>query len=85
LKTFLISDQTFLRSERQTLHRLPKSRALVFAFKTYLYPIKDIKQEGLGEELASAIDGLRTGNAPGMHFYKRAVVWGAAVKRFLRS
>ena len=76
---------TFVRSERQTLHRLPGSKALVFAFKTYMYPIQEIKDEGLGEELAEAIDGLQKGNAPGMHFYKRGVVWGEAVKKFLRS
>jgi hypothetical protein len=64
---------------------LPKSEALVFAFKTFLYPIQDIKEEGLGEELAQAIDGLKQGNAPQMHFYKRDTVWGEAVKRYLRS
>jgi len=78
-------DKTFLRCERQTLHRLPKSKALVFAFKTYLYPIKQIRDEGKGEELAQAIDGLKEGNVPQMHFYKRGVVWGEAVKRYLRS
>ncbi|EHY53638.1 hypothetical protein HRR83_003853 [Exophiala dermatitidis] len=78
-------DKTFLRCERQTLHRLPKSQALVFAFHTYLYPIQRIKDEGLGEELATAIDGLKSGNAPQMHFYKRGAVWGEAVKRYLRS
>jgi len=77
--------QTFVRSERQTLHRLPKSRALVFAFKTYLYPIQQIKEEGLSEELAQAIDGLKAGNVPQMHFYKRGAVWGQAVKKYLRS
>ena len=78
-------DNTFLRCERQTLHRLPKSKALVFAFKTYMYPIKDIKEEGLGEELAQAIDGLKEGSVPAMHFYKRGPVWGEAVKKYLRS
>jgi hypothetical protein len=39
----------------------------------------------MGEELAQAIDGLREGSVPGMHFYKRGVVWGEAVKAFLRS
>lgn len=67
------------------MHRLPDSTALVFAFKTYLYPIKDIKDEGLGEELAEAIDGLRGGNVPQMHFYKRGAVWGKAVQKYLRS
>jgi hypothetical protein len=74
-----------MRSERQTLHRLPKSEAIVFTFKTYLYSIKDIKEEGNGEALAEAINGLKEGSAPGMHFYKRGAVWGEAVKKYLRS
>ncbi|BCR85694.1 heme-dependent oxidative N-demethylase family protein [Aspergillus chevalieri] len=78
-------ESTFLRCERQTLHRLPTSKALIFAFHTYTYPIQQIKDEGLGEELASAIDGLKEGNVPEMHFYKRGSVWGEAVKAFLRS
>ncbi|KIW12513.1 hypothetical protein PV08_09790 [Exophiala spinifera] len=78
-------DKTFMRCERQTLHRLPKSKALVFAFHTYLYPIEQIKKEGGGEDLANAIDGLKMGNVPAMHFYKRGAVWGEAVKRYLRS
>ena len=77
--------KTFLRCERQTLHRLPNSKAIVFAFKTYLYNIKQIKDEGIGEELAVAIDGMRDGSVPGTHFYKRAAVWGEAVKKYLRS
>ena len=64
---------------------MPKSKAVVFAFKTYLYPIRQIKEEGLGAELAEAIDGLKAGNTPGMHFYKRGSVWGEAVKEYLRS
>ncbi|KAH1489131.1 hypothetical protein LV164_008305 [Aspergillus fumigatus] len=78
-------DSTVLRCERQTLHRLPRSKALVFAFHTYTYPLQTIKEEGLGEELATAIDGLKAGNVPGMHWYKRGSVWGEAVKHFLRS
>ncbi|TVY17487.1 hypothetical protein LARI1_G004528 [Lachnellula arida] len=78
-------NNTFLRCERQLLHRLPKSKALVFSFKTYLYPLSDIKIEGLGEDLAQAIDGLREGSVPAMHFYKRGVVWGEAVKAYLRA
>ena len=67
------------------LHRLPQTKALVFSFKTYLYPLKEIKEEGLGDELAKAIDGLKEGSVPAMHFYKRGVVWGEVVKKYLRS
>lgn len=78
-------DQTVLRCERQTLHRLPKTKALIFGFKTYQYPIRELRDEGSGEELAQAIDGLGTGNVPGMTVYKRQVVWGERVKAFLRG
>lgn len=67
------------------VHRLPRSKAILFSFKTYLYPIQDIKEEGLGEVLADAIDGLRTGSVTGMYRYKRAAVWGASVQRYLRN
>ncbi|RAK84668.1 HRQ family protein 4 [Aspergillus costaricaensis CBS 115574] len=76
---------TLLRCERQTLHRLPKTKALVFTFHTYTYPIREIKEEGLGEELALAIDGLKEGNVPEIHRYKRGPVWGEAVKAYLRA
>ncbi|GKZ64051.1 hypothetical protein AnigIFM50267_000344 [Aspergillus niger] len=78
-------DVTLLRCERQTLHRLPKTKALVFTFHTYTYPIREIKEEGLGEELALAIDGLKEGNVPEIHRYKRGPVWGEAVKAYLRA
>ncbi|KIV94918.1 hypothetical protein PV10_02638 [Exophiala mesophila] len=78
-------DSTVLRCERQTLHRLPKSKSLVFAFKTYTYPIKQIKEEGTGPELADAVDGLKSGSVEAMHWYKRGAVWGEAVKKYLRS
>ncbi|RDW64719.1 hypothetical protein BP6252_10370 [Coleophoma cylindrospora] len=76
---------TYLRCERQYLHRQPETKALCFSFKTYLYPISQIKAEGLGEDLAQAIDGLKEGSVPEMHFYKKGVVWGETVKEYLRS
>jgi hypothetical protein len=75
-------EDTFLRCERQTLHRLPNSKALLFAFHTYTYPITDVKEEGLGEELAIAIDGLKEGSVPEIHEYKNGPYWGEAVKAF---
>lgn len=74
-----------LRSERQLLWRLPETRAIVFNFKTYLYSLDEIKEDGLAGDLADAIDGLREGSVPEMHFYKKGVVWGDAVKAYLRS
>ncbi|KAJ5103104.1 hypothetical protein N7532_003633 [Penicillium argentinense] len=74
-----------VRVERQFLHRLAESRAIIFSFKTLLYTLPEIKEEGLGEALAEAIDGLKQGNAPGFHFYKRAAVWGESAKAYLRG
>jgi len=74
-----------LRCERQTLHRLPDSNALVFMFKTYQYPLADVKADGDGPELAEAIRGLGTGNVPDMKIYKRAVVWSDKVIDYLES
>ncbi|PVI06233.1 hypothetical protein DM02DRAFT_715372 [Periconia macrospinosa] len=77
--------QVFLRTERQTLHRLPETGAILFAFKTYQYGLEEVRDEGNGEALAEAIEGLGTGNVPGMRVYKREVVWGEKVKAFLRG
>lgn len=76
---------TVLRCERQTLHRLPITGALVFTFKTYQYELRDVKEEGNGEILAQAIDGLKEGSVPSMNVYKRGAVWGEKVKEFLRG
>ena len=81
----LISLKTLLRCERQTLHRLPVSKALVFTIHTYVYPVRQIKDEGSGEDLANAIEGLKKGNVPEMHVYKKGDVWGEALKDFLRD
>jgi hypothetical protein len=78
-------ENTVLRCERQTLHRLPESKALVFAFKTYQYELQDLKDEGSGEALANAIEGLEKGNVPEMRQYKRGNVWGRKVVEYLRT
>ncbi|KAK5007143.1 hypothetical protein LTR28_005641 [Elasticomyces elasticus] len=74
-----------LRCERQTLHRLPESKAVLFAFKTYQYTLQEVKDANAGKELADAVEGLGTGNVPNMEYYKRGVVWGEKVKAFLRE
>lgn len=65
--------------------RMPKTRAILFSFKTYLCPVKEIKAEGLGVDLANAIEGLRKGNAPGMWVYKGPIRWAKGVCEYLRS
>ncbi|CAK3825491.1 Hypothetical predicted protein [Lecanosticta acicola] len=40
-----------LRSERQVLFRLAKTKALVFATKTYQYRLEEVKEDGYGEVL----------------------------------
>ena len=79
-------EECFLRCESQKLFRMPKTRAIVFAFKTYLYPLKDVNAEGreVAESLAEAIDGVEKG-AEGIWEYKRGREWGPAVRRYLRE
>jgi hypothetical protein len=67
------------------LSRLPKTRAILFNFKTYLYNIHEIKEEGNGLEFADAIEGLRQGNVPDMWFYKGAPRWAESVCKYMRS
>lgn len=71
--------------ELQTLTRLPQTRSILFSFKTYLYPVKDLKDEGIGPEVADAIEGLGRGNAPGMAEYKGSVRWGKQICEYLRA
>ncbi|KAG6332262.1 hypothetical protein ID866_6826 [Astraeus odoratus] len=45
-----------LRSERQTLRRLPRTGAIVFGIRTYLFKVEDlVKEKGVAGRLASAI------------------------------
>ncbi|KEY67067.1 hypothetical protein S7711_04739 [Stachybotrys chartarum IBT 7711] len=78
-------DQTHFRTELQSLTRLPRTKAILFSFKTYLTPLSGIREEGLGPQLADAIEGLKTGNAPGMWTYKGSIRWAPRVCEYLRS
>lgn len=45
-----------LRTERQSLRRLPRSGAIVFTIRTYIFAIKDLAEEpGIPGRMASAI------------------------------
>lgn len=74
-------EAAFLRVERQILTRLPKLRANIMTVRTYLTPLKQIKEEGLGAELSIGIDGIPDDLA----FYKRRGAWGNAVKEYMNS
>lgn len=53
---YLAPSSIRLRSERQTLRRLPRTGAIVFGIRTYLFKIEDIARErGVADRLASAI------------------------------
>lgn len=83
-KREVVVENCRIRSERQTLFRLPETKALVFSFKTYQYKLSEAKDEGYAEALAEAIEGLKTGNVPEMNHYKRGTVWAEPVLDFLR-
>jgi len=74
-----------LRCERQTLFRLPESRALVFAFKTYTETLDEVRCTGHGHALADAIEGLALGSVPQIAAYKRQMIWGEQVAEYLRK
>lgn len=74
-------DNVFLRVERQTFTRLPKSRADIMLIRTYLTPVKTLRDENLGDTLTHAIDSLPDDLA----FYKRRHLWGPAVKQYMAA
>jgi hypothetical protein len=54
----LTPDRIIFRVERQTLRRLPHSRAIVFGIRTYLTPLTElVKEEGVPERLKNAVKG----------------------------
>lgn len=52
------SETLRLRTERQTLRRLPKSGAIVFTIRTYLIPLEELgREKGVPGRLASSMRG----------------------------
>jgi hypothetical protein len=74
-----------LRMERQTLHRLEKTGALIFGFKTFMEPLSELKKEGSGQALANALNGLNSGTVPAMDVYKDGVIWREPLVEYLTS
>ena len=52
-------DRLFLRVERETLRRFPRTRAVLFTIRTYVTPIPDVAADpASARRLASALDAL---------------------------
>ncbi|OHE92215.1 hypothetical protein CORC01_12451 [Colletotrichum orchidophilum] len=78
------AEQVTLRCERQTLHRMMENEdTLVFSFKTYQYPLRQIRDEGGGPALAEAIRGIKSGSVPQIEWYKASMYWADAVVDYL--
>ncbi|KAJ2901589.1 hypothetical protein MKZ38_001668 [Zalerion maritima] len=72
---------TYLRAERQTLFRLPRSRAIVFCVRSFMTPLVELVEEGEGPALADAIQTM----PDRLGVYKKRPVWEEDVISFLRS
>lgn len=75
-------DGVFIRTELQSLRRLPKSDAIVFSVRTYLTPLSDLKHEP--EALERLWDAVR--NYPevvGKHKVKH--LWNDVFEKFCKE
>ncbi|KAL9614958.1 MAG: hypothetical protein Q9167_000600 [Letrouitia subvulpina] len=73
--------ECYLRVERQTLVRLPDTKAIVFCVRHYVTPLEEIKREGNGQQLADAVQSM----PEKLGYYKRRPFWQRDVDVFLRG
>ncbi|KAJ6624901.1 hypothetical protein B0H10DRAFT_1784043, partial [Mycena sp. CBHHK59/15] len=80
-RALVVSPQTLrLRTERQTLRRLPRSGAVVFTIRTYLVPLEALVREpGVAARFASAVRSW----PDGVQEYKGERRYGEVLLRFL--
>ncbi|ODQ65485.1 hypothetical protein NADFUDRAFT_12266, partial [Nadsonia fulvescens var. elongata DSM 6958] len=71
--------KVLLRVERQSLFRLPESKALVFTIRTYLTPVSQIRDEPRALDLIDAIENL----PDSLKLYKKSLEWGPSVQGYL--
>lgn len=71
--------EVFFRSERQTLTKLHRSKAMIFGIRTYLTSLQEIREEGLADELIGGITGMQEI----LGIYKNRPKWGDAAVEFL--
>ncbi|KAG7695000.1 hypothetical protein KL930_001323 [Ogataea haglerorum] len=74
-------NKVFMRVEKQCFTRLPKTKADIMFIRTYTTPLTRIKAENRAEDFCGAIDGLSDDFA----IYKNKILWGDAVKAFLKG
>ncbi|KAF8196858.1 hypothetical protein K438DRAFT_1825676 [Mycena galopus ATCC 62051] len=77
----VVTPQTLrLRTERQTLRRLPRSGAIVFTIRTYLVPVEELVREpGVAARFASALRSW----PEGVKEYKGERRYGDVLARYL--
>lgn len=72
---------SFLRVEHHTLTCLPRTGTIIFAVRSYLTPLTDIKSEGSGPSLAEACDLM----PEKFGVYKNRPTWGKNLCAWLRE
>ncbi|KAJ6561159.1 hypothetical protein DFH09DRAFT_504156 [Mycena vulgaris] len=79
----VVSPETLrLRTERQTLRRLPRSGAVVFTIRTYLVPVEELVREpGVAARFASAVRSW----PEGVKEYKGERRYGDVLVRYLEE
>lgn len=73
--------EAWLRVERQVPMKLPKTKFLILTQHTYWYPLKELKEEGIGPMTAQSIEAWPQPFAD----YKGRDQWADAVCNWLRS
>lgn len=71
-----------MRHERQTLRRLPRTRAVMFMVRTYLTPVTDLRDEE--DNLWAFREAVRAW-PPVMAKYKGRHVWGEVFENWCRE
>lgn len=73
-------DDLHLRVERQTLQRLPKSRAILFTIRTYVTPIKEVTRD---RQIASALRTSVGSFGDDVAKYKNKSLWNSVLEKHL--
>ncbi|MCJ1453107.1 hypothetical protein MMC28_003452 [Mycoblastus sanguinarius] len=72
---------SYLRVEHHTLTCLPRTGTIVFAVRSYLTPLTDIRNEGAGPSLADACESM----PEKFGLYKNRSTWGPKICSWLRE